>query len=39
MSVNSNHLVPNVITWVSKDFRIEWNKFKKEFFTRAYIDS
>lgn len=29
MSVNSNHLVPNVITWVSKDFRIEWNKFKE----------
>ncbi len=28
-SVNSNHLVPNVITWVSKDFRIEWNKFRE----------
>lgn len=29
VSVNSNHLVPNVITWVSKDFRIEWNKFRE----------
>lgn len=28
-SVNAKHLVPNVITWVSKDFRIEWNKFRE----------
>jgi hypothetical protein len=29
ISVNCNHLVPNVITWVSKDFRIECNKFRE----------